>query len=296
VCAARIGAERATEVERAIRWARGQGLHVLFLTSTVRHGRGDPLEDLRRQLSGAWRRLRQKRAWREGVGSIVVHSIKATEVTYGQNGWHPHAHSLLFVRASSGEAARRAVVAAGALWVEAVKAAGGHSVAGPGWDVRLVDGEAEDGRVSRYLAKWGADKSAAFELTLRDAKAGGVGLSWLQLLRCAAAGDGEAVLRFAEYERAMAGVQALVWSDGLRDLVALLPVSDDELGARPEPMRVEAVVCIPRAAWSVLLARGVTGDLLQCSRAGPVAAEAFLREHFGDLAGAGILLELGEPF
>lgn len=318
VCAPKIGATRAHEVLAAIKWARSQGLHVLFLTSTVRHGRDDSLFELRRQLSDAWRRLRQTRAWREGVGSMVEHSIKATEVTHGEgNGWHPHAHSLMFVRASSGEAARRSVVSAGCLWVSAVARAGGQSLEGPGWDVRLIDDQGDEDQgdelVSKYLAKWGRppidsapelelegkrDRAATYELALKDHKRSGKGRSWLQLLELAAGGDARAAHLFTEYELAMQGVQALVFSDGLKRAAGLEDQDDDELASESDELELEGVACIPIPVWKDLVHYGLTRGLLEAAAVrGAAGIAGFFHEHLLTSPDElGILLELGSPF
>jgi hypothetical protein len=312
VCSVQIGVTRADETRRAIAWARTQGLHVVLLTTTVRHGRGDALLDLRRQLSLAWRKLRQNRRYREGLGALVQHSVKATEVTYGDHGWHPHAHSLLFVKASTAAGARAAVVRAAGLWVDAVTAAGGQSLEGPGWDVRLIDCD-DDGAIADYLAKWGhlpkdvtpADYSlllersargAAAELAFRDRKRGGKGHSWMQLLEDAAAGDPIASTLFAEYEAAMSGVQALVFSDGLKAAAGIDDVSDDQAATDVEPFALAGVFAIDRSAWRVLLRAGDTLDLLLAGRDGPLTVALWFATHHPTLYGTSVRREEADPF
>jgi replication protein len=66
-----------------------------MVTLTLRHFDGMPLKTLLRALMSAWRRVKQggsvQRIWKKNVKA----SIRAVEVTYGENGWHPHLHVLL---------------------------------------------------------------------------------------------------------------------------------------------------------------------------------------------------------
>jgi hypothetical protein len=66
-----------------------------MLTVTLRHRAGLSLRDLLRGMMKAWRRVKQggcvQRIWQARVSA----SARATEVTYGENGWHPHLHVLV---------------------------------------------------------------------------------------------------------------------------------------------------------------------------------------------------------
>lgn len=105
VCARNLCAKRAERVSRAI--ATGGGRWQM-LTVTLQHHRGMSLHELIGGLMRAWRRTRQggaiQRLWREKVSA----SVRAIEVTYGENGWHPHLHVLL--RTSEWSAAEHALL------------------------------------------------------------------------------------------------------------------------------------------------------------------------------------------
>lgn len=92
VCSRGLRAERASNIDAAL---RGAGGRFQMLTVTLRHHAGMPLKELLAGLLQAWRRTRQggaiQRIWREKVTA----SIRATEVTEGHHGWHPHIHALL---------------------------------------------------------------------------------------------------------------------------------------------------------------------------------------------------------
>lgn len=94
VCSARIRAERAS---RACHAVEGMGGWWQMLTITLRHRQGMSLKKLHRALMKTWRRTRQggrvQRWWTERIRA----SIRAVEVTHGENGWHPHLHVLLAI-------------------------------------------------------------------------------------------------------------------------------------------------------------------------------------------------------
>jgi len=62
---------------------------------TVRHTKGESLVDVFGALADAWRYMTKSRTFRrhwDGLGYT-----RAVEVTFGKNGWHPHAHVALVV-------------------------------------------------------------------------------------------------------------------------------------------------------------------------------------------------------
>ena len=98
VCAAKISERRRAELVTAVALAKSMGLHVKLLTLTVPHGLGDELPVLLEQIRNAWRRTSSTRAGdklRKLLG--IKGTIRALEVTHGQNGFHPHLHVLLFL-------------------------------------------------------------------------------------------------------------------------------------------------------------------------------------------------------
>lgn len=91
VCSEKLRAERATEVQDALEGAGGRWQMVTF---TVRHHQGQKLEHVLNVLRAAWRRCKQGGAIQRIMKGRVSASVRAVEVTYGENGWHPHVHVL----------------------------------------------------------------------------------------------------------------------------------------------------------------------------------------------------------
>lgn len=96
LCASRILTVRAQEVTDAVK-AHGHA-RVALVTLTIRHARGESLYALRRLLTDSYAAMKSGRAGGDLKRDLrYVGDIRAAEVTYGQNGWHPHLHALWFV-------------------------------------------------------------------------------------------------------------------------------------------------------------------------------------------------------
>lgn len=100
ICEAKISRERSAEISSAIDAHMSNGGAVLFVTWTVGHSMQQPLLDVLGWVKSARQDMRRQwsfRRWLEDMG--VIGSITATEVTYGERGWHPHYHELFFLAA-----------------------------------------------------------------------------------------------------------------------------------------------------------------------------------------------------
>ena len=97
VCSAVIRNERSADIEQAIKAHQAAGGGLTMVTLTMRHNRGDPLKVTLDAALTAYRRLMQGRAWSDFKAyNGIVGWVRAVEVTYGENGWHPHIHALFF--------------------------------------------------------------------------------------------------------------------------------------------------------------------------------------------------------
>lgn len=101
VCSAKIQAKRQTEVATALAVARARGWEVAFLTLTMRHKAGHSLNRLWNHLTAAWGSVTTgsgQRAWKHEKELYgIAGYLRLVEVTHGDNGWHVHAHILLFL-------------------------------------------------------------------------------------------------------------------------------------------------------------------------------------------------------
>ena len=166
VCSAKLRAERVDRIDRALRVAGGRWQMVTF---TVSHREGMPLAPLLHGLAGAFRRVKQggklQHVWKGRVSA----SVRAFEVTYGANGWHPHVHVLL--RTSEWTENEREQLAR--RWKAAVSEHIGpdclpSDVRGVVWSPAFDAKHADERKRARYLGKLGAEIAGV----AKDARAG----------------------------------------------------------------------------------------------------------------------------
>lgn len=287
MCTAVVQEQRRKEISQALDWADAESLQAVMVTFTFPHEATHVLAQLLEQQAQALQLLRNGSPWKRFKASIGYQGhIRSLELTYGQNGWHPHTHELFFV--SSAVEADALQVRLTDLWESACVRAGLldrndvvqtynfrlHAVDVKGWCT-----------ASDYLAKqddsrhWGADR----ELAKSSTKQGRAkGQHPFGLLSAAASGDTVAGDRYLEFIESMKGKRQLVWSAGLKARVGIEEQSDDELASQvAEPA---ALLCmIPPGSWARILRLEKRGQLLQ-------AAELGFR--LDGIAGARQLLEL----
>jgi len=261
VCGARINEVRRQELHQLQDWAKARGYVVLMMTLTARHHVGTNLSWLLAGMRDAKRALRQSRFWRglrDDEGGPLKGTVTALEVTVGQNGWHPHFHEILVLDCEDEEAGIARVEGLRAEWLRSLDKKGLSGV-GAAFDVR------GGSHADKYITKFGQDViedqasdegSGTYglpeEMTMSRVKRGRQGgRSPMQLLRDAKGGDEDAGRLWAIYARAFRGKQQLVWSNGLKSLVGVGEVEDEEAAA-PEAFdedEDELVVRIPIPVW-----------------------------------------------
>jgi Replication protein len=192
-CSHVLRAKKAATVEAAIRGAGGTWC---LLTVTFRHRAGaHALQTLLRGLLEAWRRTRQggqvQRLWSEHVTA----SVRATEVTYGANGWHPHVHVL--IRTERWTRQEKAVVAE--KWRQCIVAVLGSDATPNSYGIHWSDEFDSEAAPSRYLTKLGLELGGHGKEGRRG------GRSQWQLAVEAAQGERQAVRLWQEYSLATKG-------------------------------------------------------------------------------------------
>jgi hypothetical protein len=264
-----IREKRAQEIDRALRAHLDGGGGALFVTLTVRHGRGDELEPRLAAVSEALRSCLRGGGWERLRGELgYVGSIRAVEVTWGQeNGWHPHVHAVLLIERPVGQA-----VAADVhrwllgRWGAVCERRGFGTVSAThGVDVRVVDSSSA-GELAGYLTKVEGGWGAGHELARGDVKrARSLGLVPVELLEnLVETGESRWAALWREYERATFGKKAIVWSRGLRErLLGVEAEKSDEELAASEGMEAEFVrYLVAKAPFWAAVKAGVVGDLL----------------------------------
>ncbi|EAM4439542.1 protein rep [Acinetobacter baumannii] len=226
ICAKHITEQRRTELRTGLdRWKTGRNGSVYLLTLTFSHSHGQSLRILLEGQKKAYKRFFEGRkvvAIFKKLG--VEYKIKGQEVTYGQNGWHPHNHVLLL--ATHHDLRFESYISELAeQWISACIKSGLNAPSMQhGLDLR--NGYYAD----QYVAKWGIEN----ELTKGHIKKGRNGsytpFDLLQLSTSDEIVHGRSSGKlFQEFALAMKGARQLVWARGLKALLEIEDKSDEEL-------------------------------------------------------------------
>lgn len=262
VCAATITEDRRKELTVAI---AKSDLHPVLISFTLQHNKHHKLTDSLKALLDAYRAYKSGRAWQQFAGEyFCVGSVKALEVTYGENGWHAHIHELALLEIPITPTVEHALnTFVKKRWQQSVQAQGRDASWTRGADVRTDNHE-----ITEYVAKFGrlpkgTKWTIEHELTKSPSKKGRIGGSTpMQLLVDYGAGDKKAGALFCEYVRAFKGKHQLQWSKGLRQLLGLgEELTDAELTER-EAAQGKVLATLTRAQWKIVLSCGCRAELL----------------------------------
>lgn len=288
VCSARISEVRRGELRDLEAWAGSplNGVRMVMMTLTARHRRRN-LRRLMEELARAKARMQNRAAWKNlrKLG-ILVGSVSVREATYGvKNGWHPHYHVILLVSAGSDNEARELLEPLREVWLECLEKEGLTGTAKRAFHLQPRDA------ISSYISKFGRDEGdrkaateeraetwgMAEEATLSRTKKGRgdddeKSRSPVQLLREAQEGDNEAGRLWQEYANAFHGKRQQVWSNGLKALVGIEEIEDEEAAEGEEytEEKDELIASWPRKTWKAI--RNRRGDLLTAAETGGVEA------------------------
>jgi hypothetical protein len=261
VCAAKVSEHRRNELVESVAACEAAGGAVLHLTYTVQHSRQDDLGALLARFQKAYGRLVGHRTYRKLIKPTyqVFGTVRALEVTHGENGWHPHNHVLLFLsRPLTEDELGRLETELRALWARSA------SLEALGMNQHGFTVRGSNKAASAYVAKWGAPE----EFTKSHLKRGrGVSASPWDLLRGASAGDGRSAHLWREYAGVFKGRQQLVWSPGLRAVLGLLDEVPDAEAAAALPDDSKHLGWVTLADWLLVLRYKQRGQLLNIASA-----------------------------
>ncbi|WP_114241963.1 protein rep, partial [Acinetobacter baumannii] len=231
VCAKQITQKRRNELGKGIEsWKTAHNGSVYLLTLTFSHSPDQSLksnlEGLKRAMKRFYETTRVQAIFKK---LSVFHKIKGLEVTYGQNGWHPHHHVLLLAehhdlrfKDYTSELTE--------LWIKACIKSGLNAPSmRHGLDLR--NGSYAD----QYVSKWGLED----ELSKGHVKKGrNGGFTPFDLLNFSIE-DNEIYGKkpsklFQEFAISMKGARQLVWSRGLKKLLGIEEKSDEELAVETD--------------------------------------------------------------
>lgn len=230
ICSMTITEGRRSELKQGLANWIDAGGHAYLVTFTNSHHKGDNLGDLLQGQKKAFVKFWEKRKVKEMLKRLGYQGrIVATEVTWGeQNGWHPHYHMIFFFDHEINSQGIQSYLALE--WQDACVKAG---LKAPdlihGVDVR------NGTRAAEYVSKWGLEE----EVTKGHLKKGLNGsLTPFDLLRGCSTNNHYKTL-FKQFADVFKGKQQLVWSKGLKDLLGIKQVTDEELIEETEKTSIE---------------------------------------------------------
>lgn len=256
-CAPKITEQRKNEVKQAVERHKG-GLYMLTLT--IPHYMGDNLKLLLLAFRGALKRFfsgtrKAKAIWAD-MGKIG--HIKALEVTWGQNGWHPHYHILIFTEKELPQNYNTAPLVE--LWQNCCRLA---KLPIPSLKYGL---DFRKGEYSEYVTKWGW--SIESEMTKGHLK-NGRGSNWSawDLLKYYAFGGGDDVEKygklFQEFAICFKGSRQLDWSRGLKSMFGIGEKTDEQIADETQ-QNAEDVYDLNREFWRLICKYQRKADFLYC--------------------------------
>lgn len=264
VCAANISEGRRVELEKAI---SKTSLTPLLITYTLSHRASNSLQFTLWRLMRAFDLFKNGKQWVSLAHNYGWRgSVRALEITYGANGWHPHLHELAFVETVAYDDLPGVRSTLAKRWQEKVEKAGGTASLGHGLDLKKSWKD-----VSEYVAKFGhqpaSDKwDLSEEVTKGTSKVSDKqGKTPFAILRDYADGDGASGALFEEYARTMKGRNQLTWSRGLRDLLGMTEPEpeDEQLADEPINETERVMLKLDLDAWKTIRKAGKRVELLE---------------------------------
>jgi hypothetical protein len=250
--------------------AEALGLKVFLVTPTVPHGLGDDVAQIVDKITKAWTSLWQGRRGVELRNALGLFGhIRALEVTYGENGFHPHFHVLMFYHPDQTNLNEWGKLAYA--WQKAAVKAG---LPAPSIErgCQVDDGS----RAAQYVAKgvWGLES----EVTKGHVKKGKRGSRTpFDLLRDYMSGDKQAGALWRVYVDAFQGRRQLYWSNGLKKLLAIAELSDEEITNKPDEEQALLLATITDDQWRVIYRRNLESAVLDLAEVSPDAMRLFLQ-------------------
>lgn len=271
VCAAKISEQRRTELRQALGAHKAESGHVAMLTLTFSHKKTDKLKDTIVFFQKSVERFRSGGRYKSVMDKLgLIGSIRAMEITYGSNGFHPHVHILLLYRNESDlkEVENKLF----RLWHLACDA--NDLVTQKKYGLTLKDGKKAEG----YVSKWGLEE----EMTKSHSKKGRAdSLTPFDFLRKFVETDDTKYLAlFEQYTYAMKGKRQLSWSKGLKGQFLIEDKSDEEL-ALEKKEKADLLAEIDYDTWKWILRLEKRGEFLKLveSHGYESAMDIFYEDH-----------------
>jgi hypothetical protein len=300
VCAEKILSRRQCDIAEAIDAWTATGGRTAMVTLTMRHRQGQRLADLWDALSVAWNRVTAGRGWadlqeRYGTpmqrrvtsgrrrGQVVTEPrigyARVVETTHGVNGWHVHAHVLLFLAPDVTDDGLAHL--SGRMFDRWSAGLVSRGLLAPtdlhGVDARFV-GQDDGGALGDYFAKgnYSVDASrAALETARGDLKLARSGnrTPFRILADLVELGVADDLDLWSEWERASYGRRQLTWSTGFREFLGLgQEATDEEVAAEEAGTADDDLVELPAGSVRFIAKMGLHALLLDLAESDDTGA------------------------
>lgn len=264
VCASTISTIRRKRIAEAL---DRSGLYCALATFTLSHHKKQSLDYVLSSLLAAYRALKSGHWWQGFVKRYGWEGdIRALEITYGANGWHPHIHAImtfqtLFDVATLAECENLLKVRfEGILARSGAYASSAHSV-------KMTDDSQE---VRNYISKFGklprevkhGKWTIEHELVsghTKTARSQDGATPWA-MLASSLAGDTISSGLFITYATSCKGRNQLVWSRGLQEKLQIL---QSDTANESEAERRQIIGQIDKYEWYRICALRLRGELLE---------------------------------
>lgn len=273
VCAVALSERRRHELLHAVMACKERGMLPLHVIFTMKHTKDQTLKELLPILISAFDAVNSGKGgktMRAKFGFFgFVRGLEITEGSKGHdNGWHPHLHVLWFVSAAivdqdggETEYAEKVRVSIWKRYSKALEKRGGSALEDYG--LKVVTG---DTYTAEYISKYGREPrekrwSVEREIAKSNIKvAREDGRTPFALLEDAQAGDVGAAVLFMEFADAIKGRSQLHWSKGLKELLSVEVLNDQEAIAWGVGY-IERLL-IERDTWNQLSKQDLRGDVV----------------------------------
>lgn len=239
VCSARIAMQRGKEIGYVIDEMIKTGHIPLMMTNTASHKKDTHLPTFIKKFGDAWRMFTQSRKWRNLKNTLgIKHSIKAIEATHTrQNGFHHHQHGILFAHADKINSMKPFQVqdwqaSVTELWLHCLDKNGLSGSKGRALDIQM-SGDVKKDYLSKLGLLDGDTTNLDYELTAGRNKTYKGRNIW-QILQSARLGNEADAKLYIQYVQAYDGKNWITYSRGLKDLVNLEDMPDEEVAEEEE--------------------------------------------------------------
>lgn len=264
VCAAKISERRRNELKLAFDAHLSVGGYCTMVTLTFAHSARDKLDDLLLALGKSMYKFRSGKrynSYRKEIG--LIGTIRAFEITFGSNGWHPHIH-LLMMHENEIEPWDWIAMQDNlySMWSAACAANGLDCSRQHG--LKMHDAA----EASKYIGKWGdlMDKrwGTDSEMTKSNIKKGRAGsLTPFDMLRVIVDdGDLQYEDKYREYAAAVKGKTQLKWSPGLKDRFKIEDKTDEDV-ATEKIEEADLLGTLDWQDWRYIVKNNLRYDLLK---------------------------------